>query len=79
MGLNIKGRAMDIYAICGHPTWSDDACQKCDGCRDGRIRLRGIESAAQNAVAKWENEASMLEPALEELRASLDSRVITNR
>lgn len=68
--------SLQIYTMCGHPTWSDAACQTCDGCRDGRLRLRGIESASQNLVAKWENEGSiMLEPVLDELRASLDGRI----
>ena len=70
--------SLQTYTMCGHPTWSDAACQKCDGCRDGRLRLRGIESASQNVVAKWENEASMLEPALEELRDSLDDAEADN-
>jgi NADH:ubiquinone oxidoreductase subunit F (NADH-binding) len=62
------------YTICGHPAWSDAACQTCDGCRDGRRNLHAVLSAAQNAVAYWYNDKSMLEPAMDELRAVLDWR-----
>ena len=61
-----------VYETCGHPTWNDAACQKCDGCRDGRAHLRGVLRSAQNAVAIWDNDPSMIEPALDELRSALD-------
>jgi hypothetical protein len=60
------------YTLCGHPVWSDAACQTCDGCRDARAVVREVMSAAQYVVATWENQPSMLEPALEELRDTLD-------
>lgn len=63
---------VSTYTICGHPTWSDLACQACDGCRDGRANLRAVMSASQNVMAVWENDPSMLEPAMDELRDVLD-------
>ena len=69
---------MRSYTMCGHPTWSDGACQLCDSCRDGRARLRQIEASSQNVIAVWENEASKLEAALDELRAALGNLVVMN-
>lgn len=66
----------NTYSICGHPAWSDAACHECDGCRDGRRRWQGVESAAQNAVAFWDNDRSMIEAAMDELRAALDRRQV---
>lgn len=65
------------YTICGHPAWSDAACQQCDGCRDGRAHLRGVLASAQNAVAIWENDRSMIETVMDELRDALDYKSTT--
>lgn len=67
------------YTICGHPGWSDAACHDCDGCRDARERWRRVEGSAQHVIAAWENDAALLEPALDDLRASLDPKVIRDR
>ncbi len=68
----------DSYEMCCHPAWSTAACHKCESCRVGFERLRRIENAAHNVVAVFESDAHMLEPALKELRASLDMYVISN-
>ena len=64
----------EVYTICGHPAWSDAACQKCDGCRDGRAMLRRVLSAATDVVAFWENDRSALDGELKNLRAALDGK-----
>jgi NADH:ubiquinone oxidoreductase subunit F (NADH-binding) len=76
-----EARMSDVYTICGHPAWSDKACQKCDGCRNGRRQMRATMSAANNVMAYWDNDKSGLEPAMDELRAVLEWREasVTNR
>jgi hypothetical protein len=60
------------YTICGHPAWSDAACQRCDACRECRAQLHRTLSAAQTVVACWENDRAMLDEAIPKLRDALD-------
>lgn len=69
----------NTYVMCGHPVWSNAACQTCDACRDGRAYVAGVMRSAQHVVAVWENDINNLEPAVEELRAALDHKTVTDK
>ena len=60
------------YTLCGHPAHSQAACGRCDACRDGRDQIGKILSAAQTAVAAYENDPRMLKDAMKKLQLVLD-------
>lgn len=65
-----------MRTTCAYPVHSQQACGRCDGCRAGRTRIGHVLSAAQMAVAAYENDQRMLKDAMQKLQRALDWKTV---